>query len=243
MYLSKITYSPSHRAEMVEALTSHQRNLFNEHEMIWQCMPQDQDAERDFLYRRDENSRQPFYYLLSARKPENWPEFLQVETKVFAPKLETGGHYGFSLRANAVVTRKVEKNSKRRIRRDIVEAKVDEYKQRFPNPQDRPPSSMIHHEAGEQWLKKQGEKYGFRPLSLIVSNHQYFAYHKKGNSAQRQFASLDFDGVLEVTEPLVFTEAMYTGRPNKQQSEPVVRGMGRSMAYGCGLMLIKKALR
>ncbi len=241
MYLSRIAYSPHHRAEMVKALTAHQRNLFKEHEMIWQCMPQDRDAKRDFLYRREDSSRQPFYYLLSARKPENWPEFLQVQSKEFAPKLEPGGHYGFSLRANAVVTRKVDDSSKRRIRRDIVEAKVDEYKQRFPDPQDRPPSAVIHHEAGEQWLIKQGEKHGFRPLVLSVSNHQYVAYQKKGSGAQRQLASLDFDGVLEVIDPQIFTEAMFTGRRNKQQGAPVVRGLGRSMAYGCGLMLIRKA--
>ena len=142
MYLSKVSYSPNHRAEMVKALTAHQRNLFSEHDMVWQCMPEDKEAKRDFLYRREDRDRQPFYYLLSARKPENWPEFLQVETKEFAPKLEAGGYYGFSLRANAVVTRKVDDSSKRRIRRDIVEAKVDEYKLRFPNPQERPPSAV-----------------------------------------------------------------------------------------------------
>lgn len=88
---------------------------------------------------------------------------------------------------------------------------------------------------------KQGEKYGFRALALSVSNHQYVAYQKKGSGAQRQFASLDFDGVLEVTDPQIFTEAMFTGRLNQQQGAPIVRGLGRSMAYGCGLMLIRKA--
>ena len=240
MYLSKVSYSPNHRAEMVKALTAHQKNLFKEHEMIWQCMPEDKDAERDFLYRREDSGRQPLYYLLSAREPENWPEFLQVEHKKFTPKLAAGGRYGFSLRANAVVTRKVDDSSKRRIRRDIVEAKVDEYKQRFPNRQDRPPNAVIHHEAGEQWLQKQGEKFGFRLLDLTISNHQYFAYQKKGDGAQRRFASLDFDGVLAVTDPQVFIEAMYTGRPNQQKKKPIVRGVGRSMAYGCGLMLIRR---
>ncbi len=240
MYLSKITYSPTHRAEMVKALTQH-RGLFHEHQMIWNLMPQDADAKRDFLYRKDESERFPFYYLLSERLPDNVPSFLQVQSKAFSPQLIEGGHYGFSLRANAVVTRKVD-GSNKRIRRDIVDAKVDEYKQRFPAAEDRPSSAVIHHEAGEQWLSAQGEKHGFQLLDLTVSNHQFHQHSNKNTDKNnRQFASLDFDGVLQLTDPEKFTQAMYTGRSNPNQKIALpVRGLGRSKAFGCGLVLVRK---
>lgn len=241
MYLSKITYSPAHRAEMVKALTQH-RNLFHEHQMIWNLMPQDADASRDFLYRKDESERYPFYYLLSERQPDQVPDFLQVQSKAFSPQLIDGGHYGFSLRANAVVTRKVDDTSKRRIRRDIVDAKVDEYKQGFPIAEDRPPSAVIHHEAGEKWLSAQGKKHGFQLRDLSVSNHQLHKHQNKASSGHRQFASLDFDGILEITQPEQFVQSMYSGRSNPDpKNAALVRGLGRSMAFGCGLMLIRKA--
>ena len=242
MYLSKITYSPTHQAEMVKALTQH-RNLFHEHQMIWGLMPQDADSKRDFLYRKDESERFPFYYLLSERLPDNIPDFLQVQSKAFSPHLVESGQYGFSLRANAVITRKADDISKRRIRRNIVEAKADEYKQRFPATGDRPSSAVIHHEAGEQWLSGQGEKHGFKLRDLSVSNHLFHKHQNKdSNSGRRQFASLDFDGTLEITNPEKFVQSMYSGRPNPDpKNDSLVRGLGRSMAFGCGLMLIRKA--
>ena len=240
MYLSKITYSPTHRAEMVKALTQH-RNLFHEHQMIWNLMPQDAHAKRDFLYRKDENERYPFYYLLSERLPDKIPDFLQVQSKAFSPQLMAGGLYGFSLRANAVITRKVDDTSKRRIRRNIVEAKADEYKQRFSVAQDRPSSAVIHHEAGEQWLSAQGEKHGFKLRDLTVSNHQFHKHQNKESDGRRQFASLDFDGTLEINKPEQFVQSMYSGQPNSDPNiDLLVRGLGRSKAFGCGLMLVRK---
>ena len=56
-----------------------------------------------------------------------------------------------------------------------------------------------------------------------------------------QFASLDFEGLLEITDPEQFVKAMYTGQANRDPNiHGVVRGLGRSKAFGCGLMLIRK---
>lgn len=239
MYLSKITYCPDHRPEMIQQLTLH-RNLFHEHQMIWNLMPHDAEAKRDFLYRKDESGRLPFYYLLSERKPENIPAFLQVQSKLFTPKLTAGERCQFSLRANAVVTRKADDTSKRRIRRDIIEAKADAYKQRFNDPSDRPPSAIIHHEAGEEWLQKRGEACGFRLEQLLVSNHQFHQVRKANDKNIRQFTSLDFQGQIEITEPDVFLKQLFIGQAGDDGKPQISRGLGRSKAFGCGLMLIRK---
>lgn len=240
MYLSKITYSSAHRAEMIKQLTLN-RNLFHEHKMIWDLMPKNGDAKRDFLYRKEEGGHFPFYYLLSEREPAQAHDFLNIQSKAFSPQLLLGGHYGFSLRANAVITRKADDTSKKRLRRDIIDAKVDEYKQRIPLAKDRPSSAVIHHEAGQQWLSAQGEKQGFKLLDLMVSNHQFHQHKKSAASHHRQFASLDFEGSLEITDPEKFIKAMYTGLTNRDPKvDAMIRGLGRSKAFGCGLMLIRK---
>lgn len=237
MYLSKITYSPAHRHDMVKALTRH-RNLFHEHQMIWDLMPRDEHAQRDFLYRREDSERFPFYYLLSERQPENPPEFLHVQSKPFAPQLEAGDHCAFSLRANAVITRKTDGHSKKRTRRDIIEAKADEYKRRFPAAADRPASAMIHQEAGEEWLTKRGEQCGFGVGQVLVSNHQFHAVSKPDDKNIRQFTSLDFQGQITITKPELFVRKLFTG--GLDGGARIRRGLGRSKAFGCGLMLIRK---
>ncbi|MBL4606829.1 MAG: type I-E CRISPR-associated protein Cas6/Cse3/CasE, partial [Pseudomonadales bacterium] len=167
-------------------------------------------------------------------------EFLQVQTKPFAPQLNVGDSCAFSLRANAVVTRKANDHSKKRIRRDIIEAKADDYKQQFSNPADRPTSAMIHQQAGEEWLQKRGEKCGFRVGEVLVSNHQFHEAKKPQDKNIRQFTSLDFQGQIEITEPTLFLEQLFKGKLDAEGKQTASRGLGRSKAFGCGLMLIRK---
>lgn len=224
MYFSRITFSSDRRLEMVRQL---RKGLYGEHQLIWSLLPKDADADRDFLYCREENSFKPFYYLLSARQPLNDHEFLQVETKPFAPRISAGDRLQFSLRANAVVTRKPDDHSRKRIRRDIVEARLDSIKAEYPEPLDRPPNVLIREQAGQAWLQKQGERNGFRPERLLVENHQFHHVTKPGDHNRRHFTSLDFHGVLEVTDNVRFQETLF-------------HGLGRSKAYGCGMLMVRR---
>jgi CRISPR system Cascade subunit CasE len=224
MYLSRIRFTPDRRLEMVRQL---RKGLYSEHQMIWSLMPGDVEAKRDFLYHREDSAQKPFYLLLSARQPVVGHVFLDVETKTFDPKIETGEHLYFSLRANAVVTRKVDETSNRRIRRDIVEAKLDAIKAEYPEPQDRPPNALIREEAGQNWLQKQGERNGFRPSGIMVENHQFHHVTKPGDANKRHFSSLDFHGWLEVTDVAAFRKVLFLG-------------LGRSKAFGCGLLLVRR---
>ena len=226
MYLSRIGFSSGHRAEMVRQL---RQGLYGEHRMIWSLLPRDEQARRDFLYRREDGRERPLYYLLSARPPVTEHPYLRLETKPYAPLLRTGERLGFSLRANAVVTRKFDDRSKRRIRRDIVEAKLDAWKTRSPDPQSRPPNALIRQEAGEEWLQKQGQRHGFRPERIITENHRFHQVTKPGDPNIRRFSSLDFHGWLEVTDHLAFQQALF-------------QGLGRSRGFGCGLLLVRRAM-
>lgn len=87
--------------------------------------------------------------------------------------------------------------------------------------------------ALEKWLVSQGVRYGFS-LSQD-SNGQYklqnSAYRWQSIKADKDkksgFSSVDFVGELEVTNVKAFTKALF-------------EGVGRSKAFGCGLMLVKR---
>jgi CRISPR system Cascade subunit CasE len=202
--------------------------LFWEHQMIWDLFNNTPDQTRDFLYRREDTAGQlPFYYVLSTREPENSVAGLSIQSKLFNPCLQTGDQLRFSLRANAVVTRKVDDHSNKRIRRDIIEARVDDYKQRFPNPADRPSPAVIHQEAAQTWLERQGILHGFGVGEIFADNHSFYNVKKPNDSNTRHFTSLDFHGQLTVTDPELFKITLENG-------------LGRAKAFGCGLLLVRR---
>ncbi len=226
MYLSRIRFTRQGiRNQCRRGVTA---DLFREHQMIWNLFDNAPDQQRDFLYRREDRPGEPpFYYLLSARRPLDGNDNLSVETKPFEPRLRAGDRLQFQLRVNAVVTRKADDHSKRRIRRDIIEAAIDEYRKTDPNGETWPPPSVIHHDVANKWLEGQGNKHGFQPGDCLVSNHQFHKVRKPGDANKRQFTSLDIQGSLIVTEPKAYLAALR-------------RGFGRSKAFGCGLMLVRR---
>ena len=228
MYLSKIEIRDARDWVRHACKTGMRNALFREHQFIWNLFNNSPDQQRDFLYRReDQPGRPPFFYLLSHRQPVQDHAGVVVQTRPFEPKLEPGYSLRFSLRANAVITRKADDHGKRRIRRDIIEARVDEYKARFPDSADRPPPAVIHQEAAEVWMQRQGERHGFEIDVLWVENHVFHHVHKPKDSNMRHFSSLDLHGELTIQEPGAFLEMLENG-------------LGRSKAFGCGLMLVRR---
>lgn len=79
-----------------------------------------------------------------------------------------------------------------------------------------------------QWLVKQGQKNGFAVLedASRVSASRWLQFYK-GNDGNRKVTHLavTYDGVLQVTAPEKFIEALTIG-------------IGRSKAYGLGLMTL-----
>ncbi|MGJ0489363.1 type I-E CRISPR-associated protein Cas6/Cse3/CasE [Methylobacter sp.] len=84
----------------------------------------------------------------------------------------------------------------------------------------------------ENWLKAQGDRLGFELMtdSVGLSKLQNSAYiwhslNSKGKKAG--FSSVDFAGQLRVTDMEKFEQALF-------------HGIGRSKAFGCGLLLIQR---
>lgn len=90
--------------------------------------------------------------------------------------------------------------------------------------------------ALETWLTERGKTRGFtvvrddkrKLLRFQAEGYRWHALSKKGRSAG--FSSVDFEGEIEVSDPALFVEALFTG-------------IGHAKAFGCGLMLVRPTLR
>ena len=86
----------------------------------------------------------------------------------------------------------------------------------------------------ESWLTNKSEANGFKlmhdekrdRLKFQAESYRWHNLAKKGKTAG--FSSVDFDGILEITDPKTFiNKCLYTG-------------IGPAKAFGCGLMLVRR---
>jgi CRISPR system Cascade subunit CasE len=196
------------------------------------------------------------YYILSRTPPWDGHDLFSLETKEFAPSLSPGDVLRFSLRANPVVARKksrVEdkqkhdsKGRERGIRCDIVMDALVAYAG-ADGPRDaegRTVRAQMRAEAtakaAHSWIEQQGRKSGFTLLNkpngevevfLSASNYETVRIPRirgQSNVQPATFGVLDFEGLIEVTDPALFLARL-------------ADGFGKAKAFGCGLMLIRRA--
>jgi CRISPR system Cascade subunit CasE len=96
--------------------------------------------------------------------------------------------------------------------------------------------------VARSWIDAQGERHGFKLVlnpgndkpNLDASNYEtiHIPRMKDGKLVRRaqfaKFGVLDFAGMIEVTDPALFLPRLG-------------KGFGKAKAFGCGLMLIKRA--
>ena len=85
-------------------------------------------------------------------------------------------------------------------------------------------------EHQRQWLIKQSEKHGFllEPDGFTVTGTRWYRFKKGGSGSNVTFLAVTYDGILEVSDPELFREAL-------------CRGIGPGKAYGAGLMTVVRA--
>lgn len=196
------------------------------HRLMWSVYSDGAARERDFLWRYDGRGK---FLALSARPPTPNDLFQPHETKVFEPRLRVGDRLHFKLRANATRDRatasRLPKGQRKDRRVDIVMDRLHrEASQGGSRPELR---DRIAGAAAVDWLMRQGASRGFRPHLTAVENYSTISLGRR----RRQGATLgilDLVGSLEVTSPEVFLPAL-------------AKGFGRAKAWGCGLMLIRRA--
>ncbi len=197
------------------------------HRLIWSCFAGDPDQRRDFLWRTEGRGQ---FLTLSQRPPGQSPLFDPPEVTEFAPDLRAGDRLAFALRANATRTEKTGglstggREKKRHI--DLV---MDALK---PVPKDgRAEVRMkLAQDVAESWLAAKGAQHGFAPGHVAVTDYGVAVLpgHRGPRHGQPQYGILDLTGTLSVSDPAAFLSALASG-------------FGRAKAFGCGLMLIRRA--
>lgn len=214
MYLSRAILRPdSVSREEVSRLL---RGEYGIHAMIWELFADSPNRFRDFLYRFETDGGLPRIYTVSERAPAADTDIWNIDTKIYNPDLTEGQSLRFSLRANPVITRHDE--NKKHQRHDVV---MDYKRQK----KKQVAQSEAIQEAGSAWISSRGERLGFSVESVIAGGYRRRTFQKT-NGSKMTIATLDFDGVLTVTDPDRFIQSLYSG-------------IGPAKGFGCGLMLVK----
>ncbi|WP_294892529.1 type I-E CRISPR-associated protein Cas6/Cse3/CasE [uncultured Gilliamella sp.] len=219
MYFSRVTLKLN-RLPYVMQQKMQNSGPYAIHQWLWQLFPNQE--KRCFLFREERIGKGYQYYLLSEIAPLTNHELFLVETKPYQPKLTVGMKLIFSLRANPVVF----KNGKRS---DVMmNAKYLAKQQGLDNE-----IKIRQNEAAINWLIKQSESRGFslstidgQQLDCTVINYTQEQFIKKSTLKPITYSSVDYQGVLTVTDVDLFLNTIY-------------QGVGKSKGFGCGLFLVK----
>jgi CRISPR system Cascade subunit CasE len=199
------------------------------HRLLWTLFADRPDRQRDFLWRATGDDRSPgrsTFLVLSERPPADTHGLFEIETKPFAPMLAERDRLAFSLRVNPVVTRK-DPQTGRAKRHDVVMVRLAP----LIGEQRRTRRWEIIQEAGRTWLEGQGTRHGFclrADAPLTIDGYDRLEIGRNRGRKPIEIAVLDMNGILEVETPDLFLSAL-------------IQGFGKAKAFGCGLMLIKRA--
>lgn len=220
LYLSRITVSRSPSVQALNALLNPEdsgKRTDAHHRLLWSLFADDPKRGRDFLWREERDGE---FLTLSVRPPAQSDLFSRVEAKPFDPVLAEGDRLNFTLRANATIAKKGVG------RVDVVMNELHAIA-----PGHRSERRMdIAQEQGKAWLERQGARCGFAVKECDAADYSVHALptYRGKRKGQPQFGILDLQGRIEVTNPDTFCTA-------------IGAGFGRAKAFGCGLMLIRRA--
>ncbi|WP_151720959.1 type I-E CRISPR-associated protein Cas6/Cse3/CasE [Gemmobacter serpentinus] len=190
-----------------------------QHNLLWSVFTDSPDRNRDFLWREE---RENSFLTLSARPPVQTELFEPHQVKEFAPALVAGDRLEFQLRCNATRQKRGDKPQRVDVVMDALSA--------LPQMERATHRMRLAREEGGAWLARQGAKSGFALLDADAADYSTAVLpdHRGPRKGQPQFGILDLTGRIRITDPAVFLAQ-------------VAAGFGRAKAFGCGLMLIRRA--
>ncbi|PHM69418.1 type I-E CRISPR-associated protein Cas6/Cse3/CasE [Xenorhabdus kozodoii] len=221
MYLSKVTLTPSVYSIPTPAHKQTKNDVYAAHQLLWQLFTE-QDA-RHFLFRQEMSlSGRPEFFVLSTTAPiANSPRF-QIQTKPFVPQLHNGQKLAFKLRANPTVCI-TDKDSDKQHRHDVLMHAKRQAQRSGVGEMD-----SVMTQAAQTWIQDEkrqanwGVRFDFAPDIERYTQHRSF----KASGQKVAFSSVDFQGVLTLSDSHLFLEQYQ-------------KGFGRAKSFGCGLMLIR----
>jgi CRISPR system Cascade subunit CasE len=196
------------------------------HRLLWALFADGPARKRDFLWRDDGGAgwRRRTFLALSERPPDDRAGLFSVESKPFAPVLSPGQRLRFRLRASPSIS--IRAPGKRGKRKDPVAhalagmSAAERAERRYE----------VLQRVGHEWLARQGQGAGFRLPEGVPfrTDGEDWRSLPRGGGGRVSFSVIDVEGVLEVVDPAAFVASLAVG-------------FGRAKAFGCGLMLIRRA--
>jgi CRISPR system Cascade subunit CasE len=228
MYFSRISLQPN-------AITSPEfwkvtTGPYQIHSMVWDLFADSENRKRDFIYRVDAILNKPVIYTVSQRKPIYLGNVWSLETKDYHPKIFKGQQLAFSLRANPIRTRWTAPDAEgKRIqkRHDVV---MDtKWALRSDGSLDAKyrMADLVQYE-GVRWLKEKGMKNGFTVENnqVLTGAYRQHSFRQGMKNHQVTISTLDFTGLLEVTDPKLFLSGL-------------MNGIGPAKGFGCGMLMVR----
>lgn len=222
MYFSMIKLRQGVSPRDITDLT--RRNGYQAHQLVWNLFADRPDRQRDFIYRHEAVNDWPTFYTVSKREPIDTTGMWEIQPKEYDPQLRAGQRLGFTLCANPIRSRRDEDGKQQR--HDVVM----EEKLKFKKEGKSFNLPGIVQDIGCKWLEERSAPHGFSiPAEGIRVDgyRQHKLFKGKGNKPIT-FSTLDFNGILTVTEPDIFVEKC------------LFEGIGPAKGFGCGLMLVRR---
>jgi CRISPR system Cascade subunit CasE len=195
--------------------TDTEQRIGASHRLLWSLYADAPDRPRDFLWRQTGPGE---FLMLGNRTPVDTHGLFDLEHKPFAPALHAGQRLAFSLRANA---------TRRLSRGRYVDVVMDAL---YPLPRGTRAAQRerVTRDACTAWLQHQGERSGFELVTDTLRVEAYQQMRIPHGGKPISYSVADLMGELVVRKPETFLAS-------------VAAGFGRSRAFGCGLMLIRRA--
>lgn len=216
MYMSKLVFD---RAALAR------RGVYEAHQALWEVFSDGPDRRRDFLYRQMDPGA---FLTVSDREPAPGPDLDKREVQPYKPALRAGQRVLFSLRVNPV--RKTRDGQGRQVRHDIVQDLRTRLVAEGTPKEKLPPRLELAEHAAAQWIQAREERLGLRlePGTLMAEAYENQRFRKARGGPEVVVSTLDLRGFAQVTAPEALARAL-------------LGGVGPAKAYGCGLLLVRKA--
>lgn len=186
-----------------------------QHNLLWSVFADSPERKRDFLWREESDGS---FLVLSVRAPSQTDLFQPHRVKPFAPILAAGDRLDFLLRANATRARQGQ-------RVDVVMDALHD----IPSCKRAALRMESAGKEGGAWLERQGAASGFRLHAATAHDYTVETLPTyRGRKDRPHFGIIDLSGQLEIEDPAIFLASL-------------AKGFGRAKAFGCGLMLVRRA--
>ena len=224
MYLHKITID----SETLRRDRKIYQDVYLLHKKIWELVSRNESQKRDFLYRVEYDAYQNIkhIYLLAPNQISSRKDIKIAVSPRYQPQLETDEGLYFKVRANPIIKRK--EDGKAKEYGLIMDAK-HQFKKNNQNYSKQFSLDELIYDVGMKWLIRKGEQHGFsvKQFKVRIDNDREY-YVKPPGKHVFTLRTLDFEGNLKIVDADQFKKALF-------------KGIGSSKAFGCGMMMIKRA--